>query len=282
MPVRVFRQERPATGTGLPHFVDRTADAGLAGSEGWWNTIAVADVNGDGRPDLVLGNVGLNGFVKATPQEPARLYVGDFQHNGTLEPILTSYRHGVSYPLAGRDEILQLVPSLGSKFPTYASFGASRVEDIFPAADLERATVLEAHTFATSVALNLGHGRFALRALPLEAQLAPVNAVIARDLDGDGKTDLLLAGNFYGVPPIEGRYDAGDGVLLRGLGDGRFEAVDPARTGVVLDGQVRHMRLLGGADGAERIVVARNDDRLQIVRVGAPRTSTLALGRRAH
>jgi hypothetical protein len=258
MPVRVFRQENG-------RFVDRTAEAGLAGTNGWWNSVTAVDLNGDGRKDLVLGNLGLNSYIRGSPAEPARLYVKDFFGNGTLEQILTFYKHGVSYPLAGRDELLRLMPQLRSKYPSYAAFGASRIEDIFPAA-LRRATVLEAGVFASSVALNKGNGTFELQPLPTEAQFAPVYAALAEDFDRDGHTDLLLAGNFYGVTPVQGRYDASYGLLLHGDGTGRFEAVDLEASGVVITGQVRHMALLRRAGGARLIVVARNNDKLQILR----------------
>ena len=259
MPVRVFHQENG-------RFVDRTDAAGLAGSEGWWNSVAAVDVNGDGREDLVLGNLGLNSYLRATPAEPARLYVGDFGHNGTREQILTFYKHGVSYPLAGRDELVRLLPQLRSRYPSYAAFGASRIEDIFSASELRQATVLEARDFASSVALNNGDGTFRLQPLPIEAQFAPIYASLTEDFDGDGHPDLLVAGNFYGVQPILGRYDASYGLLLRGAGDGRFTAVDVERSGVVIAGQARHMKLLRHAGGDRLIVVARNNDRLQILR----------------
>ena len=90
--------------------------------------------------------------------------------------------------------------------------------------------------------------------------------MLAGDFDGDGRTDLLLAGNDYGVPPVLGRYDASYGLLLRGTGGGRFEAIDPERSGIVIDGQVRHMAWLRRADGSRSIVVARNNDKLQVLR----------------
>ncbi len=259
MAVRAFHQENG-------RLVDRTAEAGLAGTEGWWNSITVADLNGDGRPDLVLGNLGLNSYLRASPTEPARLYVHDFGHNGTLEQILTFYKHGVSYPLAGRDELVRLLPQLRSRYPSYAAFGASRIEDIFPASELQQATVLEAHVFASSVALNSGYGTFELVPLPVEAQFAPIYGSVAADFDGDGRIDLLLAGNQFGVPPVLGRYDASYGVLLSGTGDGRFVAVDMARSHLAIEGQVRHMEPLRHAGGGRLIVVARNNDKLQIIR----------------
>ncbi|HET6569629.1 MAG TPA: hypothetical protein VFG50_16810, partial [Rhodothermales bacterium] len=113
---------------------------------------------------------------------------------------------------------------------------------------------------------NEGDGTFQVHELPLEAQFAPVHAVLADDFDGDGKRDLLLAGNFSGVTPFEGRYDASYGMLLLGDGEGGFEAVNPAETGLYLTGEVRHMRFIRQPNGQRLILAARNDDRPQLVR----------------
>ena len=260
MPVRVFRQENGS-------FVERTSAVGLSGTEGWWNTVSAVDVNGDGRKDLVLGNLGLNSYIHASAKEPARMYVGDFFETGTLKQIVTSYRYGVSYPIAGRDELVRAMPQLRSKYPTYASFGASRVDEILPANELAKAKVLEARQFASAVAMNDGHGAFTLRLLPIEAQFAPINASVAADFDGDGHTDLLVAGNFYGVAPVLGRYDASYGLLLRASGDGGFVAADMEASHLVIEGQVRHMAPLRGAGGTTLIAVARNDNTLEILQV---------------
>ena len=262
-PVRVFHQENG-------RFVDRTREAGLARTNGWWFSVAAEDLNGDGRQDLVLGNLGLNSFIHASAREPARLYVNDFAHDGTLQQILTSYRNGVSYPVAGRDELLRLNSSLRSKFPSYAKFAAARIEDIFPAADIAGARTLEAYTFASAVAIDRGNGTFELQSLPTEAQFAPVRASIAGDFDGDGKTDLLLAGNYHPVAPVLGRYDASYGLFLHGRGDGRFDAVDLERSGVAIEGEVRQMRLVHDAAGERLVVAARNDDTPIVLRAAGP------------
>jgi hypothetical protein len=271
-PVLLFHQERG-------RFVERGARAGLAGTEGWWNSVSVTDVNGDRRPDLVLGNLGLNAYVTASREEPARLYVNDFDHDGRPEPILTVYRNGVSYPIAGRDEMLRAVPALRSRYRSYAAFGASTIDQIFPAADVASARTLTAHSFASVIARNDGKGRFTVERLPVEAQIAPIHATAADDFDGDGRIDLLVAGNFHGVPPIQGRYDASYGTLLRGVGDGRFAPVEMSRSGIALEGQVRRMRVVRTA-GGRIVAVARNDDRVLMLQptVGAPGAKPLASG----
>jgi hypothetical protein len=197
-----------------------------------------------------------------------RLYINDFSHSGggNVEQILTAYKNGVSYPLAGRDELLKKIPSLRSKFPSYKDFGASRIEDIFPDSDLRSAQVREADTFASAIALNNGNGTFSLRPLPMEAQFAPIYTSIAEDLDGDGHVDLITGGNLYSVIPMLGRYDASYGLMLRGTGDGHFSAVDPSVSGIRIEGEVRDLKVLRGPRGARFIVVARNNANVEILR----------------
>jgi hypothetical protein len=261
MPIRLFQQSDG-------RFTERTREVGLSGTNGWWNRVKVADLTGDGHPDLVLGNLGLNSYLRASPQEPVRMYLHDFDRSGTLEQFLTLYKNGVAYPLAGRDELLAVLPHMRGRYVSYVDFGASRLEDIFPESELREAEIREAAVFTSSVALNDGNGAFSLEPLPTEAQFAPINAVLVDDFDGDGTTDLLTAGNFYGVRPIRGRYDASYGLLLRGTGEGRFRPVAIEESGLAMRGQVRDMKFLGQADGQRLIVVARNNDSLQILLPG--------------
>ena len=151
MPVRVFHQEHGK-------LADRTKEAGLANTNGWWNSVEAVDLRSNGRQDLVLGNLGANSYMQASKKEPARLYVGDFSHTGggNVEQILTFYHDGVSYPLLGRDELIKKIPPLRGKYPTCEAFGASRIEDILPAADLRQAEVREADTFQSAVVDQIG------------------------------------------------------------------------------------------------------------------------------
>ena len=135
-----------------------------------------------------------------------------------------------------------------------------------PGKKLKDARVLEAYTFASVVALNRGDGTFETRALPNEAQFAPIYASVIEDFDGDGHIDLVVGGNFSGVTPVQGRYDASYGLLLRGDGRGSFSPVDMEQSGLAIEGQVRHLHFWKRMNGERVIIVARNNDRLQMIR----------------
>ena len=263
MPLRLFLQQDG-------QFVERTAEAGLGGTEGWWNTILAEDMDGDGDVDFVAGNLGQNAYLRADAEHPVRLYGSDFDANGQPDQVLTLYKNGNEYLFASLHELLLQFPTLAARYPTYAAFRGSRPEDLFGKEALANAEVKAAYTFDTVYGKNDGDGTFTLHPLPRQAQLAPVHALLAEDFDGDGNKDLILAGNFDGVPPRRGRYDAGYGWLLRGDGRGGFEAVEPSVSNLWLEGQIRALRWMQRADGSRLIVAARNDAALQIVRWNKP------------
>jgi len=195
--------------------------------------------------------------------------VKDFNGSGASKQIISLFHSGTSYPIAMRDELIAALPYLKARYPRYADYAGQTVSDIFSPAELAGATFKQAHTLATMLARNNGDGSFRLVPLPRAAQLAPVYAILARDLDGDGKTDLLVAGNFDGVQPEIGRMSAGYGLVLRGDGRGQFTPVRAAESGFSVPGQARDIERVR-TRRADLYVVTRNNDRPLIFRSSRP------------
>jgi hypothetical protein len=266
MPITIFKNTRNGK-------LERLNVPGLEKSNGWWNRIIAGDFTGHGRVDFIVGNMGLNGRLRATATEPTTMYVSDFARSGFVQQVIATYTNGVSYPVTMRDELIKAVPALAQRFPTYASYARKAITDVFSPAELAGAVTKNAYTFATSLVRNNGDGSFTVIPLPTEAQLAPVYGILASDVDGDGRTDLLLGGNFDGLQPELGRMSASYGLLLRGDGNGGFTPVRGTRSGFVVPGQTRDIQRVRTARG-DLYVVARNNDRLLAFRSTKRVTST--------
>lgn len=206
---------------------------------GWWNKLLVDDFNGDGKMDLVVGNLGLNSQVKASKEQPAELYFKDFDQNGRIDPILCTYIQGKSYPYVTRDELIGQLPIMGKRYTDYKTYAEATLQDVFDSSELSGAGHLEANHLATTLFIRGADGKFAPQALPLEVQASPVHALVALDYDKDGKKDLLLCGNQLHTRLRFGHYDANFGVLLHNNGQGKFSYVPQARSGFMLQGEVR-------------------------------------------
>jgi enediyne biosynthesis protein E4 len=224
------------TGHGLEN---HTTPAGLAGVTGWWSSLAVADVNGDGRPDLVAGNVGLNTKYHASAVAPTVLFAGDFDGNGKSQLIEAQYEGDKLFPVRGRSKLAYAFPWLPKKFPTYQAYARATVTDIFGADRLAGGRQLAATELASGIFLQQSDGTFRFQPLPRLAQLAPINSIVTRDFDGDGRLDLFCAGNNFGPEANTGRFDGGLSVLLRGDGKGGFTPLSPAQSGLSVIGDAR-------------------------------------------
>ena len=268
MPITIFHNE----GGGR---LKRLTVPGLEKSNGWWNRIIAGDFTGHGRVDFIIGNLGLNGRLHATEREPTTMFVKDFDGNGSLDQIIACYNQGVNYPLPLRDDLLRALPFLKARFPSYKEYARKTIEEIFTPAEFSGATVKHAYTFATTLARNNGDGSFTLVPLPMEAQRAPVYGILATDVDGDGHTDLLLAGNFDGFKPEIGAMRSSYGLLLRGDGKGTFTPVRAPESGFVVPGQSRDIQRVRTARGG-LYIVSRNNDRALLFRANATPLQRLA------
>lgn len=246
-------------------FENETAARGLEKSNGWWNKIIASDLDGDGDVDFVVGNHGTNSRFKASVEKPVTMYVNDFDQNGTIEQIICTYNGSKSFPMVLRHDLIKQIPALKKKYLKYDSYKDQTIEDIFTPEQLNGAIKLEAFELSTCVLVNNGKGNFTCKALPDEAQYAPVFGIVANDFDGDGKKDILLGGNLYRVKPEVGRYDASYGMMLKGDGAGNFAALSAQRSGIAIHGEIREMLVLN-AGTQQVVVVARNNDSIQILK----------------
>jgi hypothetical protein len=193
------------------------------------------------------------------------MYVKDFDRNGFVEPIISFYNQGVSYPLPLRDDLIRTLPYLKARYLNYKDYARKSVTDIFSPDELRDAVFKQVYTFATTLVRNNGDGSFTVVPLPLEAQIAPVYGILADDFDGDGKLDLLLAGNFDGVKPEIGRMSASYGRVLHGDGQGKFTPLRTTESGFLVPGQARDIQRIKTRQG-ELYVVTRNNDRPLVFR----------------
>ena len=211
---------------------------------GWYNTIEKADIDGDGDMDFILGNLGTNTQIKATENEPASLVYDDFDQNGTTDFFMNYYIQGKSYPAYSRDEVAEQMPILKKKFPDYKTFSGATMEQFFDGNVLEKANKKEITTLKTLILENK-KGELIVHKLPIQAQNAPVYAILAEDFNHDGKKDLLLMGNNSKFRLRIGKVDANTGVMLLNKGNFNFESLSPQQSGVYVRGDVRSVKRVG-------------------------------------
>jgi len=218
---------------------DRTSDYFSKPYRGWWNTLLIEDLNHDGRPDIVAGNMGLNTQCRASDKEPAELYYKDFDDNGSIDPILCLYIQGKSYPYVTRDELLDQISMMRTRYADYKSYADVTITTLFNSEELKDAKKLSANYLKTAVFISGEKGKFSIADIPLAAQNAPVYAIAAFDYDKDGHKDLLLCGNINKARLKFGNADANHGVLLKGNGKGAYKYVPQFQSGFKLSGDVR-------------------------------------------
>ena len=251
------------------HFIEQSVDAGFSKSNGWWSCLKIVDVDADGDADIIAGNIGENNKFHPSEEKPLHVYAYDFDHNGSLDIVLSkTLKNSERVPVRGRQCSSEQMPFIKDKFPTYHSFATADLEEIYSPEELDSALHLEAYTFSNTLWINDGKGHFEVRKLPVEAQLSPVNGMVARDLNADGHIDLIVAGNRFGSEVETPRYDGGWGLVLLGDGKGGFRALDAKESGFYAGGNLHGLTdvYLPGSQ-ALLIISAVNNAPLEFFRI---------------
>ncbi len=213
---------------------------GMTDKKGWWNFLLPCDIDNDGDPDFIAGNLGWNSRLKASKEEPVQLYYNDFDNNGKKEQVLTYYLAGKQIPFANKSELEKQMPVLKKKFLYAEDFARASLTDLFGADKLKKADPLSADYFSTALFINKGNLQFDIVDLPFEAQLTEMKTAAIINANNDKLPDILIMGNYYDNNIEMGRYDADYGTILINRGNGKFKA--EVLNGLVVKGQVRHIR----------------------------------------
>jgi hypothetical protein len=206
---------------------------------GWWYALQTDDVDGDGDQDLILGNRGENFYFSGTKENPAKLWVNDFDGNGTIDKIMTRNMEGRDMPIPMKKELTGQIPSLKKQVLKHTEYAKKAIQDLFKPEILKKSVVMEGNYFQSAVALNNGNGQFTMMPFPAQVQFSCVCGIWCGDLDGDGRNDLVMAGNDAGFMPQFSKLDASFGHTLLNQGNGNFEWVENRSSGFFLNGDVK-------------------------------------------
>ncbi len=229
--------------------LEEIKQTGLEELEGWWQTVGAGDMDGDGKEDLLLGNIGENFYLRPDRERPVKLWLADFDGNGSREQFLTRSVEGRDMPVFLKREITDQFPGLKKQNLKHADYAKRSVQELFGELILSKAEEKRFRECRSMLALNRGGGRFETKALPVEAQLSSVNAICVVDVNGDGKQDVIAGGNRFDFPPQFGRLDAGRGLVLLNGGKGELAVMGSRESGLNLRGSVKGIRMLQTKQG---------------------------------
>lgn len=261
MPVRFF-----ANNNGK--LTDVTNNTGLASMQGLWRSLQAIDIDKDGDIDYVAGNMGINNRYHTTDDKPMILYAKDMDMNGFTDLVPAYYIKNNEgnyqlYPGIDRNQLAEEVPAVKKKYLLHADYSKLTIGQLVNDYGKDGWTKLTCNTMQSVWIENLGAGKFKTHVLPLQAQFAPVNAIVANDIDNDGNVDLIIAGNEYQTDVGIGRYDASYGLVLKGNGKGGFNSYNVQKSGFIIDGDVKALQLVNVKDKGTLLVAAINDDKVK-------------------
>jgi hypothetical protein len=246
-----------------------TANTGISDKFGWWNTIAAGDFEHSGRIDYIVGNVGLNTFYKGTDKYPVYITAKDFDNNGSYDAFPSLFIKDLDgdlqeFPAQTRDDIVKQMISMRVKFQNYKSFAVATMDSVITPEMRNGAIRLKANTMQSCYLKNNGNGKFTMIPLPIEAQISQLNGIVVDDFDGDGNLDVAINGNDFGTEVSTGRYDAFNGLMLKGDGKGNFNPLTIQQSGIYIPGDGKALVKLKDANGSYLLAASQNKDVMKV------------------
>jgi len=245
------------------NFKDVTSTFMTGNNTGLWQSIIAFDIDNDGDDDFILGNFGLNSKFKASIKYPMRMYIGDLDNNNRTETVIAIQKKGNYYTLLGLDELAGQLNYLKKKYRRYKDFAGKTVEEIFGEDELKNTTLLTVTTLASGYLKNDG-GSFTF--YPFKdpnLQLSPITEILKHDFNADGQEDILLAGNYFGVTPHQGRFDSFSGAVIKHNG----EIISAPQVGVDFFNKAVSGLNIINYKGGEYLLVTINNNETEIYEI---------------
>jgi len=262
MPVTFLKNDR-----GI--FKNVTAQTSIADKPGWWNSIAAGDFEHNGRTDYIVGNTGLNTFFKASDKYPVYITAKDFDNNGSYDAFPSVFLKDEGgkmqeFPVHTRDDIVKQMLDMRIKFRNYKSFATATMDQVLTPDMRKGALRLKANMLQSVYLRNNGNGKFTMIPLPMQAQISQIDAISADDFDGDGNLDVIMSGNDYGTELTTGRYDAFNGLMLKGDGNGNFTPLSILQSGIYIPGNGKALVKLVGANSQYLLAASQNKGPMKV------------------
>ncbi|MEP6583008.1 MAG: VCBS repeat-containing protein [Ginsengibacter sp.] len=238
---------------------DELKNTNLTNLYGLWQTVSTADINGDGKQDLILGNIGENFYLKPDLNNPVKLWINDFDQNGTPDPFLTRTIKGKDMPVFLKKDVTDQFPGLRKLNFNYTDYATKTIQQLFSKQLVDNSTVNLFNYCSSIIAINDGNGKFTIQKLPAMLQVSCINTIYPIDINDDKKMDFLFGENKFGFPPQFGRLDAGFGDVLINLGNNNFSVMEHSKSGMNLTGEVKDIKEIK-ADGKRFILMTINDE----------------------